>query len=75
MAIVLLINDDVFLNYIHFLYNRRTHIDMGNGNCKWTPPEYESVEDEHYLKTVIAGFPSDDKILTLLQLEELTEHP
>jgi hypothetical protein len=52
--------------------NRQLSINLGNGNCKWTPPNYNVPEDVTYTKTLIAGFPSGDKRLTYVQMEALT---
>ena len=32
---------------------------LGNGNCKWTPPIYDVPEDIEFEKFLIAGFPSE----------------
>ena len=54
---------------------RQLSISYGNGDCKWTPPNYEVPEDIAWHKTLIVGFPSGDKRLTFVQLEALTGWP
>ena len=48
---------------------RQLSISLGNGNCRWRPPEYDIPTDIDFYKTVIAGYPSGDKRLTFIQLE------
>mmetsp|Transcript_2319 Transcript_2319/g.3614 ORF Transcript_2319/g.3614 Transcript_2319/m.3614 type:complete len:406 (+) Transcript_2319:57-1274(+) len=73
VIVFLIINNEKITSHNH-PNNRRTSVDMGNGNCKWTPPNLD-VEGKTFFKTVIAGFPSGDKRLTFAQLEALTESP
>lgn len=51
---------------------RRLSIYLGNGQCKWQPPNYDVPEDIEFYKTVIVGYPSGDKRLTFVQMEALT---
>jgi len=55
--------------------NRKLSIDLGGGNCKWTPPTYDVDEELDFHKTLIAGFPSGDKRMIFLQMEALTGLP
>jgi len=51
---------------------RRLSLDLGGGNCKWGPPDYEVPEEIDFHKTLIAGFPSGDKRMIFVQMEALT---
>ena len=50
---------------------RRMSINLGGGQCLWTPPIYD-VPDQKFAKTLIVGYPSGDKRLTYVQMEALT---
>jgi len=50
---------------------RQLSISLGNGDCRWQPPEYDIPTDIDFYKTVIVGYPSGDKRLTFIQLEAL----
>jgi hypothetical protein len=52
--------------------SRALSLNLGGGNCKWLPPEYEVPEDLEFHKTIIAGFPSGDKRMIFIQMEGLT---
>lgn len=54
---------------------RTLSLDMGDGNCKWTPPVYEVPEDIDFHKTLVAGYPSGDKRMAYLQMEALAGLP
>mmetsp|Transcript_15720 Transcript_15720/g.36204 ORF Transcript_15720/g.36204 Transcript_15720/m.36204 type:complete len:507 (-) Transcript_15720:25-1545(-) len=54
---------------------RALSLDLGNGNCRWTPPAVEVPSDIDFHKTVIAGFPSGDKRMIFIQMESLTGWP
>ncbi len=51
---------------------RKLSINLGGGNCKWQPPEYDVPESIDFHKTLIAGFPSGDKRMIFVQMEALT---
>ena len=51
---------------------RSLSLDLGGGNCKWQPPQYDVPEDIDFHKTIIAGFPSGDKRMIFIQMEALT---
>ena len=51
---------------------RALSLDLGNGNCFWTPPAVDVPSDIDFHKTVIAGFPSGDKRMIFIQMESLT---
>mmetsp|Transcript_32752 Transcript_32752/g.43667 ORF Transcript_32752/g.43667 Transcript_32752/m.43667 type:complete len:407 (-) Transcript_32752:106-1326(-) len=55
--------------------HRQMSVNLGGGNCMWTPPAYEGIEATPFYKTIIAGYPSGDKRLTFVQMEALTELP
>eukprot|EP00957_Ditylum_brightwellii_P017450 1313855-Ditylum_brightwellii.AAC.1 len=38
--------------------HRQMSVNLGGGNCKWTPPAYEGIEATPFYKTIIAGYPS-----------------
>ena len=54
------------------LTQRRLSLNLGNGACKWSPPNYTVPPDLDFHKTVIAGFPSGDKRMIFTQMEALT---
>jgi len=54
---------------------RAMSVDLGGGNCIWTPPEYDVPEELNFHKTIIAGFPSGDKRMIFVQMEALTGWP
>lgn len=54
---------------------RRLSLNLGNGACKWTPPNYNVPPDLDFHKTIIAGFPSGDKRMIFIQMEALTGWP
>jgi len=54
---------------------RSLSLNLGGGDCKWTPPTYHVPDDIDFYKTVIAGFPSGDKRMIFLQMEALTGWP
>ena len=54
---------------------RQLSVYLGNGKCKWQPPDYDVPDNIDFYKTVIAGFPSGDKRLTFIQMEALTGWP
>ena len=43
---------------------RALSVNLGNGNCRWTPPIYDVPEDIVFHKTLIAGFPSKFTLLS-----------
>mmetsp|Transcript_379 Transcript_379/g.816 ORF Transcript_379/g.816 Transcript_379/m.816 type:complete len:508 (-) Transcript_379:146-1669(-) len=51
--------------------------DLGGGNCKWGPPNYDvpPKEEVQFHKTLIAGYPSGDKRMIFVQMEALTGWP
>merc|ERR1719343_340333 len=53
-------------------HQRRLSINLGGGDCEWTPPDYEGVEELDLHKTAIVGFPSGDKRMIFVQMEALT---
>ena len=58
------------------LRGRRTlTLNLGEGACKWQPPEYDVPADLDFHKTIIAGFPSGDKRMIFIQMEALTGWP
>ena len=52
--------------------SRELSINLGNGQCEWTPAIFDVPTDETFFKTLIAGYPSGDKRLTFVQMEALT---
>jgi len=52
--------------------SRALSINLGDGQCLWTPPIVDVPENITFFKTLIAGFPSGDKRLTYVQMEALT---
>lgn len=50
-------------------------LDLGSGNCKWQPPQYDVPETLDFHKTIITGFPSGDKRMIFTQMEALTGWP
>jgi len=49
----------------------RLSLDLGDGNCKWTPPVYEPNNTATYFKTLITGYPGGAKRLVYVQMEGL----
>mmetsp|Transcript_15138 Transcript_15138/g.21597 ORF Transcript_15138/g.21597 Transcript_15138/m.21597 type:complete len:417 (-) Transcript_15138:9-1259(-) len=50
---------------------RTLSIDLGNGNCKWTPP-VDADQDRPLFMTLIAAYPGSGKRTAFMQLEGLT---
>ena len=51
---------------------RALSLNLGGGNCKWQPPNYNVPTNVDFHKTVIAGYPSGDKRMVFIQMEALT---
>jgi len=56
-------------------YLRHLSLYLGDGQCSWTPPDYDIPADKNFKKLLIAGYPSGDKRLVFLQMEALTGLP
>ena len=54
---------------------RKLSLNLGDGKCKWTPPQYDVPTDIDFYKLLVAGYPSGDKRLTYVQLEALSGLP
>ena len=51
---------------------RALSINLGNGNCEYTQPDYNLSPTLDLHKTLIVGYPSGDKRLIFQQMEALT---
>mmetsp|Transcript_11485 Transcript_11485/g.26243 ORF Transcript_11485/g.26243 Transcript_11485/m.26243 type:complete len:539 (+) Transcript_11485:74-1690(+) len=51
---------------------RSLSLNLGNGDCKWMPPNPNVPTDVDYQKTIVVGYPSGDKRMVYVQMEALT---
>jgi len=54
-----------------FLLSRVISIDLGGGECEWTPPNYEPDSDTEFFKTLVIGYPGVAKRIVYAQMEAL----
>lgn len=54
---------------------RTLSIHLGDGFCKWQPPQYDVPADIDFHKTLVTGFPAGDKRMVYLQMEALAGFP
>jgi hypothetical protein len=54
---------------------RQLSLYLGDGDCKWEPPNTDVDPDLDLHKILLAGFPSGDKRMAFVQMEALTGLP
>jgi len=54
---------------------RLLSLDLGSGRCLWQPPKYDVPENIDFHKTIVTGYPSEDKRMVFAQMEALTGWP
>jgi len=60
-----------------FSNHRRASVNLGDGECEWTYPSYESDfdSDKDYFKTLVTGYPGVAKRMVYAQMEALVGLP